>query len=92
VLAVLFLLLALSTLMNSVALIISALAPSVAGASITATFVLLPVSFAVAVLSVKVGDIGPGGIMGIALGAAVAAILVLATASRRLQRAHLLAI
>jgi ABC-type Na+ efflux pump permease subunit len=92
VLAVLFLLLALSTLMNSVALIISALAPTVAGASITATFVLLPVSFAVAALSVKVGDIGPGGIMGIALGAAMAAILVLATASRRLQRAHLLAV
>lgn len=91
VLAVLFLLLALAALMNTVALIISALAPNVAGASITATFVLLPVSFAVATLSVKVGDIGAGAIAGIALAVAAGAVAIFAAASRLLRRARLLA-
>ena len=92
VLAVLFLLLALAALMNTLALIISALAPNVAGASITATFVLLPVSFAVATLSVKVSDIGPGAVATIALAVAICTTAIFAGASRLLQRAHLLAV
>jgi ABC-type Na+ efflux pump permease subunit len=92
VFAVLFFLLALSTLMNSIALIISALAPNVAGASITATFVLLPVSFAVATLSVKVSDLGAGPIVGMALGASALSILVVSSASRMLQRDRLLTV
>jgi len=92
VLAVLFLLLALAALMNTLALIISALAPNVAGASITATFVLLPVSFAVATLSVKVSDIGAAAVAGIALAVALCTVVIFAGASRFLRRAHLLAV
>ena len=90
VLVVLCFLVALSVLMNSMALIISALAPNVAGASITATFVLLPVSFAVATLSVKVSDIGPAPIAAMAAGAALCSVAILAGASRLLSRAQLL--
>lgn len=90
VLAVLALLLALSVLMNTVALLISAHAPTVAGASITATFVLLPVSFAIATLSVKVSDFGPGPIAVLALAAGGLTALVFASATRYLQHGRLL--
>lgn len=90
VLAVVGLLLGLSLFMNSVALLISALAPTVAGASIAATFVLLPVSFAVAALSVKVTDLGPGPLAALALLAAGGSALVLIAAGRFLGRGRLL--
>lgn len=92
VFAVLSLLLGLSALMNTIALLISAFAPTVAAASISATFVLLPLSFAVAVLSVKVTDLGPGPLAVLALAALGATGILLAGAARLIGRGQLLAV
>jgi len=92
VFAVLSLLLGLSALMNTIALLISAFAPTVAAASISATFMLLPLSFAVAVLSVKVTDLGPGPLALLALAALGATGILLAGAARLIGRGQLLAV
>jgi ABC-type Na+ efflux pump permease subunit len=88
--AVFALMLATSALMNAVALLISAYSPTVSNASITATFVLLPVSFGVAGLSVKVSDFGPSPIAALACAGFLLTGLVLFAASRLVQRGGLL--
>lgn len=92
VVAVFALMLATSALMNAVALLISAYSPTVSSASITATFVLLPASFGVAALSVKVSDFGAAPIAGMACAACLLTGLVLAAASRIVQRGSLLTV
>lgn len=92
VFVVLVLILGCSALMNSLALCISALAPTVAAASITATFVLLPITLALAVLSVNVTDVGSPLIGGVGVCAIAATALVLALASRLLPRERLLTV
>lgn len=92
VLSVIWLLLSTAMLLNSLALIVSALAPTVAAASITATFVLLPVTLGLAVLSVQVTDLGAGPIAGFALLGCLLTLLVLLGTARILQRARLLAV
>jgi hypothetical protein len=88
--AVFALMLATSALMNVLALLISAYSPTVSSASITATFVLLPASFGVAALSVKVSDFGAGPIAAMACCGGLLTILVLVAASRLVQRRNLL--
>jgi ABC-2 type transport system permease protein len=88
--ALLVLILTFSALMNSLALIVSALAPTVAAASIIATFVLLPVTMVLAVLSVNVTDLGAGRLAAVALAAAITTIAVLGYAMHMLTRERLL--
>ena len=92
VLAALLLILGCSALMNSLALVVSALAPTVAAASITATFVLLPITLGLAVLSVNVSDVGPGVVAALGAVAVVLTALVLGSAARLLQRERLLTV
>jgi ABC-type Na+ efflux pump permease subunit len=90
--SLLVLILAFSALMNSLALIVSALAPTVAAASITATFVLLPVTMVLAVLSVNVTDLGAGRLGAVALAAALTTAAVLGYAMHMLNRERLLTV
>lgn len=90
VLSVIWLLLSTAALLNSLALIVSALAPTVAAASITATFVLLPITLGLAVLSVQVTDLGAGPIAGFALLGCLLTLVVLFITARTLGRARLL--
>lgn len=92
VLCVIWLLLSTAMLLNSLALVVSALAPTVAAASITATFVLLPVTLGLAVLSVQVTDLGAGPIAGFALLGCLLTMLVLSITAHTLRRARLLAV
>jgi len=92
VLAVVCLLVSTASLLNSLALIVSALAPTVAAASITATFVLLPFTLILAVISIRVTDLGAAPLAAMALFAALLAALVLLVTSRLLQRTHLLTV
>jgi ABC-type Na+ efflux pump permease subunit len=92
VLAIIGLVLVFSLLMNSLALIVSSLAPTVAASSITATFVLLPVTMVLAVVSVNVSDLGTGGLHAITALAAAATCVVLAYVMRALGRERLLTV
>ncbi|MGH2389991.1 MAG: hypothetical protein ACRDIE_17470, partial [Chloroflexota bacterium] len=74
------------------ALIVSALAPTVGAASMTATFVLLPVTMALAVVSVNVTELGIARLCMLAAGAATATCLVLVGALRSLRRERLLTV
>ncbi len=78
--------------MNTIGLLISAYAPTVTAASITATFVLLPLGVAVASLSVKVTALGAGSLAFIGLLAIASAAALLARAGRSMQRGKLLTV
>jgi ABC-type Na+ efflux pump permease subunit len=90
--AIVLLVLVFSLLMNSLALIVSSLAPTVAASSITATFVLLPITMVLALVSVEVGDLGAGGLLAVTSAAAAGTCAVLAYAVRTLCRERLLTV
>jgi ABC-type Na+ efflux pump permease subunit len=92
VLAVILLLVCTASLLNSLALIVSALAPTVAAASITATFVLLPFTLALAAISIRVSDLGAAPIAVAAVATGLLAALVVLATSRLLHRTHLLTV
>ncbi len=90
VLVLVLLVLVFSALMNSLALVVSALAPTIGAASITATFILLPVTMVLALVSVNVSDLGVGRLAMITAGGAIATGAVLGYALRHLRRERLL--